>query len=184
MQKALGASSGSGEVSPWSPQLRPTPLLPDTPPSPTSPVVNLEQAGPGGQAPSWAWGVSDQGSPSSAPSPSKKWQFLESVNLFPAVVAKKGKKKNLSLVSRKLTTTSENRVNMMDAFIPLNIQQRPEAHVCHTRFGATGSGPGGPGPSLGPGVVPPGPTLGFLEGSVYSPSPFPGIMALDINDSR
>lgn len=96
----------------------------------------------------------------------------------------KGKKKKNSLVSRKLTTTSENRVNMMDAFIPLNIQQRPEARVCHTRFGAAGSGPGGPGPSLGPGVVPPGPTPGFLEGSVFSPSSFPGIMALDINDSR
>lgn len=103
MQKALGASSGSGEVSPWSPQLRPTPLLPDTPPSPTSPVVNLEQAGPGGQAPGWAWGVSDQGSPSSAPSPSKKWQFLESVNLFPAVVAKKGKGKKKKLSGFKET---------------------------------------------------------------------------------
>ena len=45
-----------------------------------------------GQAPGWAWGLREWGTPAPAPFPSKKWQFLESVNLFPAVVAEKGKK--------------------------------------------------------------------------------------------
>lgn len=93
----------------------------------------------------WAWGLGTHGASFPQPLPGGKWQFLESVNLFPAVVAKKRKKEKTLMVSRKLTT-SENRMNVTDGLISLNTQQRPEAsslpHAFWSRWKWAGAGQG------------------------------------------
>lgn len=62
------------------------------------------------------------------------------------LLPKKGeRKKKTSSVSRKLTATSEKRVNGMDVLTSLNIQWRPGAPICHKPVGASGRGP----PELG-----------------------------------
>lgn len=129
------------------------------------------RAGPGGQRP----GIS-----SSAPSPSKKWQFLESVNLFPAVVAKKGKKKSCFKETH-------------------NNFRKPREHdgcVHSPEYSAEARGPfvtrgleplevsrAGQGPRWGLALFP-GANARLPGRQRLFSLPFPGIMALDINDSR
>lgn len=105
------------------------------------------------------------------------------------LLPKKGKRKKPFLVSRKLTTTSEKRVDMTDVLISLKIRQRPETlHLSHavgaTGSGLAGGGAGGPGALSAPGTAPSRAPLSFLKGAFLYARLFPGITALDINESR
>ena len=133
----------------------PTPSLPDTPPSLTSqqrtwdrPVLACK-VGAG-------LGARRAGAPLPAPFPSKKWQFLESVNLFPAVVAKKGKKEK-TLLGFKETHNNFRKPREMEVLVSLNIQQRPEAPRLSHAVWSLGewAGQARPGTPSGSGVVPP-----------------------------